>query len=165
MKTRGFERISKEQWDKDRDWQFHCEIEDVLLPKRATRKSAGYDFFSPLDFTLAPDEEIKFPTGIKVYLPDNEYLDIRPRSGHGFKHYVRLANTTGVIDADYYNNPDNEGHIWIKIRNESRSDSKPLTVKFGDAICQGIFLEYKLADGDSFDNGEERISGIGSTNK
>lgn len=163
MKTRGFEKISEEQWNKD--CSFNCKIEDVLLPKRATRKSAGYDFFSPLEFTLAPGEEIKFPTGIKVYLPDNEYLDIRPRSGHGFKYYIRLANTTGVIDADYYNNQDNEGHIWVKIRNESNSSGKTLTVNLGDAVCQGIFLEYKLADGDSLDNGDERVGGIGSTNK
>lgn len=161
MKTRGFEKVSKVQWDKD--CNFNCEIDDVKLPSRATSRSAGYDFYSPLEFVLYPGEEIKIPTGIKVYMPNNEFLDIRPRSGQGFKYYLRLANTTGVIDSDYYNNPGNEGHIWIKIRNESPNPRNILSVSFCDAICQGIFLDYRLADGDSSENGNERVGGFGST--
>lgn len=163
MKIRGFETVSDEQWKKD--CKFFCEIEQIELPKRATKKSAGYDFFSPMQFELYPGEEVLLPTGIKVYMPDNEFLDIRPRSGHGFNFYVRLANTTGVIDSDYYNNKKNEGHVWVKIRNESRDSRNVLRVEFGEAICQGIFSEYRLADGDSYENGEERNGGIGSSNK
>jgi dUTP pyrophosphatase len=161
MKTRGFETVSNEQWKKD--CKFNCNIEDVKVPKRATKKSAGYDFFSPIEFELYPGEEIKMPMGIKAYMPYYEFLDIRPRSGQGFGFYIRLANTTGIIDSDYYNNKKNEGHIWLKIRNESADPRNIFRVGFGEAICQGIFLEYRLADGDSFDEGDDRNGGFGST--
>lgn len=163
MRTRGFEKISEEQWLADTGGGVAMSIDDVAEPRRATKKSAGYDFFSTKEFSLYPQEDILIPTGIKAYMPDDEFLDIRPRSGHGFKYYVRLANTTGIIDSDYYNNSQNEGHIWVKIRNESNNSRKVLNIKAGDAICQGIFLEYRLADGDSVDNGTERNGGIGST--
>ncbi|MCF8009453.1 MAG: hypothetical protein K9K32_06775, partial [Halanaerobiales bacterium] len=107
-----------------------------------------------------PGSEIKIPTGIKAYMQPDEVLFAYPRSSLGFKYYCRLANTIGVIDADYYNNEDNEGHIWIKIRNEG---DKQMKIKCGEAICQVIFQKYLLVDGDSFE-GERRKGGIGSTN-
>lgn len=152
-KIRGFEFISEEQQVKD-------SVKPEKLPKRGTALSAGYDCFSPIDFTLNPGEDIKVPTGIKAYMLNDEYLAALPRSGHGFKFYLRLANTKGIIDADYYNNSGNEGHIWVKIRNEGK---EPLTIKVGEGMCQLIFQKYLIIDGDSF-SGEERDGGFGSTN-
>lgn len=155
--TRYFERISHEQRDKD----FKESDCIALFPKRATKRSAGYDIYSTRDFTLNPGEEILLPTGFKVYMEPDEYLAVHPRSGQGFKYYVRLANTTGVIDSDYYNNSKNEGHVWVKLRNESTD--KQLTVKSGEAICQAVFQKYLLVDGDSLDEGADREGGFGST--
>ena len=151
-KTRGFEFISEEQQIKD-------SVTPTKLPKRATALSAGYDCFTPIDITLQPGEDIKVATGIKSYMLEDEYLCALPRSGHGFKFYLRLANTKGIIDADYYNNSGNEGHIWVKIRNEGKD---PVTIKSGEGMCQLIFQKYLIADGDSF-SGEERTGGFGST--
>ena len=158
MKTRGFEIISKQQFEKDCGDNF--QYEDIKLPRRATAKSAGYDMYSLIDFTLQPGKDAKLPTGIKSYMLHNEALFAYPRSSLGFKYYCRLANTIGVVDADFYNNEDNEGHIWIKIRNES---DKPMVIRKGEAIVQLIFQKYLLADGDSF-TGDERKGGFGSTN-
>ena len=132
-----------------------------IKPKRSTKKSAGYDICSPVDFRLAPGEDIVIKLGIKAYMQDDEFLMIAPRSGLGFKFYSRLANTVGIIDADYYNNEDNEGEIAVKIRNES--SDKELIVEQGKAICQAIFMKYLLVDGDSTDEGGERTGGFGST--
>lgn len=160
MKQRGFEKISREQFDKD-FINIGITYEELKLPKRATAKSAGYDCYSPCDIYLKPNEEINLPTGIKSYMLDDEVLLAFPRSGHGFKYYIRLANTQGVIDADFYNNEGNEGNIRVKIRNEG---NKNFSIKKGDAFCQFIFQKYLLADGDDF-TGDERKGGIGSTNK
>lgn len=164
---RGFKKISEKQYDKDfRDIistyypEEFCLYDEIILPKRATALSAGYDVFSTLDFKLNPNGEIKLPTGIKSYMQNDEVLKAYPRSGLGFKYFIRLANTIGIIDADYFCG-DNEGHIWIKLRNEG---DRLLTIKKGEAICQVIFEKYLLADGDSFD-GVKRIGGIGSTGK
>jgi len=165
-RIRGFEKISKEQWEKDTldiisphvsEW---LTLECISLPKRATSRSAGYDIFSPFGFILKPNESIKIPTGFKAYMMDDEKLVFHPRSGLGFKYFVRLANTTGVGDSDYYNNEGNEGHYWVKIRNEG---DKEVSVEAGDAIAQCIFEKYLLADGDSFIDGKSRIGGLGST--
>ncbi len=159
MKIRGFEIITKEQFEKD----FDISKETVIkIPKRATTKSAGYDCFSPYDIKLKPGEDIKIPTGLKSYMQDGEVLIAVPRSSLGFKYYSRLANTLGIIDSDYYNNKNNEGHIWVKIRNEGNKD---MVVKQGEAICQLIFIPFLLADDDNFKTGGVRIGGFGSTNK
>lgn len=160
MKQRGFQVISREQFKKDFNNIF-IDHEDLKLPKRATAKSAGYDVFSPFNINLFPNEEVKIATGIKAYMLDDEVLFALPRSGHGFKYYIRLANTQGVIDCDYFNNIDNEGHIWIKIRNEG---DKAFSIDKGDAFCQLIFQKYLLADGDDF-IGNTRVGGTGSTNE
>lgn len=158
MKIRGFELISKEQQIKD----FEVREYSLSLPKRGTSKAAGYDLFAPYDITLQPNEEVKVPTGVKSYMQDGEVLMIFPRSGLGFKYYCRLANTVGVIDSDYYNNSNNEGHMFVKLRNEG---NKPMTIKKGDGMCQAIFMPFLLADNDTFDNGEIRNGGFGSTTK
>lgn len=156
-KIRGFEFISNKQLKEDFTYNF--EMINLKLPKRATKGSAGYDCFAPIDILLKPGEDIKVPTGIRVYMQDGEVLMAFPRSGLGFKYYCRLANTVGIIDSDYYYS-DNEGHIFVKLRNEGDED---LTIKQGEAMCQFIFLPFLLTDGDSFDNGEERNGGFGST--
>lgn len=170
-KVRGFEKISMLQYIDDfqdytfLDGEINSEVieplyDELKKPKRSTAMSAGYDVFSPMNLELYPEEEIKLPTGFKAYMqPDNVLLAF-PRSGHGFKYYVRLANTIGVVDSDYYDNDGNEGHIWIKIRNEG---DKVLNVNKGEAIAQLIFMPYLLVDGDSFD-GDKRVGGFGSTN-
>lgn len=150
-KNRGFEFISTEK-----------NITDLKLPKRGTKSSAGYDCFAPFDIVLKPNEEIKVPTSIKAYMQDGEVLMTFPRSGLGFKYYCRLANTVGVIDKDYYNNKNNEGHIFVKLRNEG---DKPMEIKKGDGMCQFIFMPFLLADGDGFEKGDDRIGGFGSTTK
>ena len=164
-RVRGFEKISIEQWGKDvgeyADQSIQFVWHDIVLPKRATSHSSGYDIFAVHGFTLNHKEEIKLPTGWKSYMQPSEWLLIMPRSGLGFKYYTRLANTIGNGDSDYYNNSGNEGHYWVKIRNEGY---KPLSIKQGDAIAQCVFLPYLLADDDSF-KGKERIGGIGSTNE
>lgn len=156
--TRGFEIISKEQLNRD----FNKDVEyEIKLPKRSTKESAGYDIFAPYDFQIVPNEEIKIPTGLKAQMQKGEALFIFPRSGLGFKYYTRLANTIGVIDSDYINS-DNEGHIWVKVRNEG---DKCLTIKQGEAFCQAIFIPFLLVDGDNFDEGKDRNGGFGSTTK
>lgn len=165
-RIRGFEKISREQWDKDYyphaipQVKTFLVYDEVNLPKRATSRSAGYDVFSPFGFILEPNESIKIPTGFKAYMMDDEKLVFHPRSGLGFKYFVRLANTTGVGDSDFFNNPGNEGHYWVKIRNEG---SETLKIECGEAIAQCIFEKYLLADGDSFIDGRPRIGGFGST--
>lgn len=128
------------------------------LPTRSTSGSAGYDFRAPFDFTLAPGESIKLPTGIRVKISDGWWLACVPRSGLGFKYRVQLDNTIGVIDSDYYNS-DNEGHIFAKITNDGKE--KTVTVKAGDAFMQGIFLPYGLTYSDTASG--VRNGGMGST--
>lgn len=164
---RGFEKISQNQYYRDFEEIVkkyfsgeYTTYEEIQLPRRATALSAGYDIFSTIDFQLLPNEDIKIPTGIKVYMQNDEVLKIYPRSGLGFRYYSRLANSVGIIDADYIQ-AKNEGHIWVKLRNEG---TKPMLIKKGEAICQAIFEKYLLADWDSFE-GEMRIGGFGSTSK
>ena len=156
-----FEIISKKQFTQDFEKCAGVIYKNLKIPKRATLGSAGYDFFSPIDFTLAPGETIKIPTGVRVLLSMDKFLMIVPRSGLGFKYKLQLDNTVGIIDSDY-SGSDNEGHIWIKITNDSR-DGKTLTIKAGEAIAQGIILKYELTDNDSTD--EIRNGGFGSTTK
>ena len=104
----------------------------IILPRRATVGSAGDDFFSTVDAELQPGESVKIPTGIRAWMEDGWVLMLYPRSGLGFKYRMQLANTVGVIDSDYYGS-DNEGHIQIKITNDSR-DGKLLKIKAGAAV-------------------------------
>lgn len=156
-----FEIISKKQFTQDFVNYTNILHQNLKKPKRATLGSAGYDFFSPISFSLAPGETIKIPTGIRVLLPSNKFLMIVPRSGLGFKYKLQLDNTVGIIDSDY-SGSDNEGHIWIKMTNDSR-DGKILTVKAGEAIAQGIILKYELTDDDVTEG--VRNGGFGSTTK
>jgi len=156
-----FEKVSFEQYKNDFEFNFNVEeiYNDIKMPKRATKGSAGYDFFSPIDFTLKPGETIKIPTGIRSFIEDGYVLSIYPRSGLGFKYRIQLNNTVGIIDSDYYN-AKNEGHIMIKLTNDS-NEGKVLEVKKGDGIAQGIFSEYFITYDDSTDG--VRVGGFGST--
>ena len=135
------------------------EYDSIKIPKRATTGSAGYDFFAPFDFSLVPGATIKIPTGIRCILKEGFVLKEYPRSGLGFKYRVRLDNTVGIIDSDYYKS-DNEGHIFIKITNEGQ---QILKVKQGEAFCQGIIVEHFYAEEDEVT--EQRNGGFGSTSK
>lgn len=161
-----FEKVSKEQFVKDWQHEFMGSEEwagmvydRIKLPQRATKFSAGYDFFSPLDFTLEPGKTIKIPTGIRCGMNIDWVLQCYPRSGLGFKYREMLSNTVGIIDADYYYS-DNEGHIFVKIVN---AGDKPLHIKSGDGFIQGIFLEYGIVEDDHVET--TRNGGVGSTDK
>lgn len=133
--------------------------EEIKLPQRATKGSAGYDFFSPFDFRLAPGETIKIPTGIRARMDEGWVLHIYPRSGLGFKYRLQLNNTVGIIDSDYFHS-DNEGHIFIKLTNDS-NEGKTLEVTKGSGFAQGIFLEYGITTDDEAEG--VRNGGFGST--
>ena len=132
--------------------------EELKLPIRATSGSAGYDFFAPYDFKIQPGESITIKTGIRVKINNGWFMLAVPKSGIGTKYYVRLANTVGVIDGDYYYS-DNEGQIMATLRVEQ--DELPLEVKCGDKIFQAIFLPYGI----TFDDNAQgvRNGGHGST--
>ena len=122
-----FEKVSFEQFKKDWADTFYVTdgiekiYEDIKLPKRATAGSAGYDFYAPMAFELKPGETIKIPTGIRAVIDENWVLKIYSRSSLGFKYRLWLDNLTGIIDSDY-SNSDNEGHIFIKVTNNSLED-------------------------------------------
>ena len=159
-----FEKISLDQWHKDYGDDSMGEgdktFEGIPMPKRSSVGSAGYDIHTPYGFTLKPGEEVKVPTGLKCRMDDGWFLMAVPRSGLGFKYYTRLANTVGIIDASYYNNIDNEGHMFVKLRNEGTKD---LVVEKYDRICQMIFVPYGITEDD--DVNTERIGGFGSSGK
>jgi len=159
-----FEKISYEQFKKDMDGGLPEEImqslyEDIKIPKRATASSAGYDFYAPYAFKLPAGQSIVIPTGIKCRLDMDKFLAIYPRSSFGIKYGITLANTVGIVDADYADNPNNEGHIYVKLVNEG----KELSVLQGEAFCQGIIQIYFKTSEDSTTT--QRQGGIGSTSE
>ena len=167
-KIAKFEKVSYEQFQKDfidTCPQFQSSVEDIYnsikLPRRATVGSAGYDFYTPIGFTLLPGETIKIPTGIRVKIEEGYFLGLYPRSGLGFKYRLQLNNTVGIIDSDYYGST-NEGHIFIKVTNDSNED-KTVKLNKGDAFAQGIFTEFFLSIDDEVS--AIRDGGFGSTTK
>lgn len=157
-----FEKVSLKQFvegcGRDNAEEIYNEIK---LPARATSGSAGYDIFAPYDVRLAPNETVKIPTGIRVFIEDGWVLKIYPRSGLGFKYRLQFNNTVGIIDSDYYHS-DNEGHIFIKITNDTK-EGKTLEIPAGTAFAQGIFVEYGITYDDSAEG--VRNGGFGSTTK
>lgn len=158
--ARLFEKISFEQFKKD-----ICDDKELYksynIPKRSTKESAGYDFESIIDFTLKPGEIKKIPLGIKADMNSGEVLFLIVRSSQGFKYNVRMCNQVGVIDKDYYNNNENEGHMWIKLENHGDKD---YIVSKGDKIIQGLFMPFLTVDGEESIE-RVRTSGIGSTDR
>ena len=141
--------------------QIRALYDKVSLPVRATVGSAGYDFKAIMDIVLYPEESIKIPTAIRCEIKDNWMLQLYPRSGLGTKYRMQIDNTIGIIDSDYYGSR-NEGHIFVKITNDSK-EGKVLNIKTGDAFVQGIFLPYGITYEDEVI--EIRNGGFGSTGK
>ena len=156
---RYFEKISFEQFKKDikDDKKLY---EEYNLPQRQTKYSAGYDFEVIEEFSLNPGESKKIPLGVKANFNNDEMLMIVIRSGIGFKHNIRMCNQVGIIDSDYYNNNANEGHLFIKLQNES---DKVFIAKKGERICQGIFIKFLTVDNED-EITRKRTGGFGSTN-
>lgn len=164
-----FHKIDYEQYKKDliqfigdgyKEEEIREVYDSIKLPKRATACSAGYDFFAPFGFALGKGATITFPTGICAEMDNDVVLMLFPRSGLGFKYRCQLDNTVGIIDADYYGNVKNGGHIMVKLTNDSHSDKK-MAVKQGDGYMQGIFVHYCLTEDDSATG--TRVGGFGST--
>lgn len=131
----------------------------ITLPKRATKGSAGYDFITPVPIKLAPNTSVKIPTGIRCSMNEGWVLKIYPRSGLGFKYRIQLDNTVGIIDEDYFYS-NNEGHIFIKITNDT-NEFKTVEIEAGKGFAQGIFVEYGITIDDDADG--IRNGGFGST--
>lgn len=137
-----------------------CKDMNVKLPKRKTKKSAGYDFFAVEDFTLYPNKLCIVPTGVKAYMEDDEVLYLHIRSSVAFKRGVRMLNSIGVIDADFVDNPDNEGEISLGLL--SHNDDI-VHIQKGERIAQGVFHKFLITDDDNAEG--KRVGGIGSTDK
>lgn len=162
-----FYKVSKKQFELDclkLHWvmtgENSFETAEIKLPARATFASAGYDIYAPINFVLHPGAVITIPTGLKVELDPFKFLMIVPRSSLGFKYQLGLVNTVGIVDRDYYNNPDNEGHIMVRLINRGDKDCR---IFAGTAFCQGIIMPYYTCrDDEVYTN---RIGGFGSTDK
>ena len=177
QKIAKFEKVSFKQFYKD--WMKNCPsdktvwskdevkalYDKISLPRRGTDGSAGYDITTPIEINVPFGTAKVIPTGLRCKIADGWFLDINPRSGQGFKYGLRLANTRGIIDSDYYD-ADNEGHIMVKIVNEScvNAEKKTFTAEEGKAFCQSIFTIYGITEDD---NPVEttRVGGFGSTDK
>lgn len=164
----AFEKVSFEQFEKDWLKAFPQtenvrELYDsIVLPRRATAGSAGYDFYAPASVTLERGRSYLIPTGIRAKLDNGWVLCLFPRSGLGFKHRLQLDNTVGIIDADYYG-ADNEGHIMIKLSCDAHDNGHTVTLTGGDGFAQGIFMPFGITVDDTAT--EKRKGGFGSTSK
>ena len=179
QRNRGFEIVSKyeNEFTFTQD-EFNTHIDEInntdytgptkrlfKMPARGTKKSACYDIFNNTgeDIVLEPGEiSGAITTYVKAYMLDDEVLMAYVRSGHGFKYSVRLANSTGIIDADYYNNPGNEGEMYVKLHNQG---DKTLLIPAGEAMSQFMFQKYLITDDDADTVGGDRDGGFGSTSK
>jgi len=163
MNSRGFEVIKKEvfisqcQFDEKYCLKLY---EGIKLPHRKTKNSAGHDIYTYKELVINPNETIVVPTGVKAYMCQDEWLAIYIRSSFGFKYNIRLMNQVGVIDSDYYSNPDNDGHILVALQNHGK---KKRVINEGEAFAQGVFQKYLISEDDNVNN--MRKSGIGSTDE
>lgn len=151
-KVRGFEVVKG------------YEDKDIHLPIRKTAYSAAYDLEAAEDIVLPSFEKgskpILIPTGLKAYMQPDEVLIIVPRSSGSKKQGISFPHSAGIIDGDYYGNPDNDGHIFVQCINLKNEDVK---IKKGEAVGQAIFQKFLIADDDQADG--VRIGGFGSTDK
>ena len=152
---RQFQIVRNDELNKYQDL---FSINDIILPKRQTSKSSGYDFYLPYDVEIKKGEQVFIKTGVKVKLEDDEFLAIFIRSSMGIKRGLNLSNQVGIIDSDYYGNVDNDGHIMVAVRNISNDD---VFLKKHDRICQGIIMKYLVTDDDK--TSSTREGGFGST--
>ncbi len=148
MGLRGFAKVSAYQ-----------EV-DFPLPERKTKLSAGYDFCLPQDVVLEPGRISLVPTGVKAYMQPGEFLGLHIRSSMAVKRGLALVNNVGIVDADYYDNPDNEGHILLALLN---TGAEPVKLLKGERVAQGIFYRFLTADADGAAG--ERSGGFGSTSQ
>jgi len=156
-KIRGFEFVSQEHI---KNWGDISTKIVANLPTRGSKTSAGYDFYSPIDVKIPAGEQVLIWSDVKAYMQEGEVLMIHVRSSIGIKAGLMLANTTGVIDADYYSNESNDGNIGICLKN---TGDREVRIAAGERIAQGVFMPFLVADNGNTD--EERTGGIGSTNK
>lgn len=147
MTKRGFEKVSKYR-------------EQAILPERQTQHAAGYDFHALETTVLAPQQVTLIPTGVKAYMPETEFLGLYLRSSIAVKKQVVMINSVGIVDADYYNNPDNEGHIYFACYNLSQ---EAVTITAGERIGQGIFQPFLRTATEEVIS-QSRQGGFGSTN-
>lgn len=152
--------------DRKRGFEIAKGFEDkqINLPVRKTKFSAGYDVEAAEDIIIPSFKKGMKPTlvktGIKAYMMEDEVLILANRSSNPGKKGLVLANSIGVIDSDYYGNPDNDGHIMFAFYNVKDTDTE---IKKGDCIGQAIFEKYLITDTDNAEG--ERLGGFGSTNK
>lgn len=138
---------------------------NFIMPRRSTKRSAGYDIYNNTgkDITLMPGElSSAITTMLKIEMEPTDVCMFYVRSSHGFKYSVKLANSTGIIDSDYFNNNSNEGECFAKFHNQG---DKELVIKSGEAMAQAIFTSYLTTDDDADTVGGLRDGGIGSTTK
>ena len=155
-----FSHVSEEQYRRDLgDQRGALPLQEIPLPKRSTRGSAGYDFVSPVETEIPAGGRAVIPTGLRCEMEPGWVLMLFPRSGMGFKYQTRLSNTVGIIDSDYAF-AENEGHILVSLRNPLDQE---LVIKRGTRFCQGLFLPYGQAEED--EDFQERTGGFGSTGK
>ncbi len=133
---------------------------DLALPTRKTEGSAGYDLAAAEDVEVPPGGIAMVPTGCKAIMPQGEFLAVFIRSSLAVRCGLGLANGVGIIDSDYCDNPDNEGHILIAMRNGTE---KPVRIARGERVAQGIFLAYGVTEDDF--PGQARTGGFGSTGR
>lgn len=150
-KIRGFEEVDGKHGK-------HSIV--TVLPKRATKNSAGYDFRIKEELVIEPNQRVITMSDVKSYMQEGEVLKLYPRSSMGIKRGLRISNGTGIIDMDYYSNPKNDGNIGIAIHNFGDTTQ---VLKVGERVCQGIFVPFLVADDDDADT--ERVGGIGHTGK
>lgn len=133
----------------------------INLPKRSTAYSAGYDFEIIEDLTIKPNEIKLAKTGIKAFMQHDEVLKLYPRSSLPRTFGVTIPNNVGIIDADYYGNPDNDGAIFVSLINFT---DKETFIPKGTRIAQGLFTKYLTVTNEEPIN-ETRNGGFGSTGK
>lgn len=148
MRTRGFEIVSSYR------------SREIHLPQRRTKGSAGYDIEAAEDLIVPVGGYALAPTGLKAYMQESEYLGIHIRSSLAVKYQIACLNSQGIIDADYYNNKTNEGHIFVPLINFGKED---FFISKGMRIAQGIFYMYLTTDDDSLNEKKTREGGFGST--
>ena len=158
-----FEKVSYKEFKKHTDSAMHCgadEYDNIMMPQRQTKGSAGYDIASPVNITIPGGCKRIIPSGLKVRIDPEWCMELLIRSHMGINKDIELITGTSLIDSDYYNNDKNEGHIMIPLRNKS---TRPVFIAAGERIVQGLFTIYGITEDDNAKG--QRSGGIGSTDE
>lgn len=156
-----FEKVSFKEFKRHTSANMHCgadEYDQIILPVRSTSGSAGYDIACPVNITIPGGCSRTIPTGLKVQIEEEWCMLLFVRSSAAIKKGLELQTGVSVIDSDYFDNPDNEGHIFIGVRNTS---TRPILITAGERIAQGVFVIYGKTVDDMAAG--QRSGGIGST--